>query len=62
MPINEPPRWVFKAWARWERRLPTHPYNMVKIFVGKNHIYKYYGEMIGQGQVKDHWYIKPRIR
>ena len=62
IPIKEPPKWVWKAFNKWERRLPTHPYDMVKIFVGKRHVYKFYGETIGQGQVEYHWYIKPRIK
>lgn len=62
MPIEDPPRWVRKAYDRWEEKLLTHAYGMVKHFVGKNYIYKVYCETVGQGQVELHWYRKKRIR
>lgn len=37
--IDNPPKWVLKAYQKWERRLPTHPYNMTKHFVGKTFVY-----------------------
>jgi len=60
--IDEPPSWVRNAFERYARRLPTHPYDVIKHYVGKNHIYKVYCETIRQGQIKEHWYVKQRIR
>lgn len=47
--IKEPPKWVWKAYFRWERRLPTRPYNMTKHFVGKTFIYRVRHGMGPQG-------------
>lgn len=62
-PIDKPPKWVWKAYVRWERKLPTHPYNMVKVFVGRNHLYKVVHGMGAQGEAPIiGLYIKKRIR
>lgn len=47
--IEEPPKWVLKAYDRWERRLPTHPYNMTKHFKGKTFVYRVKHGMGEQG-------------
>ncbi len=39
------PRWVDRAYIKWEMRLSVRPYNVTKYFVGKNFIYK-----VKQGQ------------
>ena len=28
--IDNPPDWVQEAYYKWEEKLPTHPYNMIK--------------------------------
>mgnify|MGYP001560531294 CR=1 FL=1 len=62
IPIRNPPKWVWKVYNNWERKLQTHPYDMTKHFVGKNYIYKVFCETIEQGRVELHWYRKKRIR
>lgn len=63
LPINNPPGWVLKAYDRWERRLPTHPYDMTKHFVGENHIYrvKHGSRLQGEAQIIG-WWKKKRIK
>jgi len=34
------PKWIDKAYNKWEGRLPTHPYHMTKHFVGKTFVYR----------------------
>ncbi len=48
--IDNPPKWVWKAYNKWERKLSTHPYNMTKHFVGKTFIYRVRHGMGGQGE------------
>ena len=60
---KEVPRWVWKSYYRWERKLPHHPYNMVAYFKGKHQTYKVVHGMEGQGQAPIiGWYVKKRRR
>ena len=55
------PRWVWKVYKKWEGRLPTHPYNMTKHFVGKTFIYRVRHGMENQGEAPIlGWYRKLR--
>lgn len=38
--IDHPPRWVLRAYEKWNARLGTRPYNMTKHFVGKTFVYR----------------------
>lgn len=58
--INYPPSWVKKAHEKWKRKLPTHPYNMRKVFVGKTFLYKVKHGQGMQGEAPARWYIKKR--
>jgi len=54
------PRWVRrKADAFYDRR-GVRPYNKRRYYKGKTYIYKVWFEMIGQGQIKTHYYRKIR--
>ena len=57
--IDSPPKWVLKAYSKWEGKLPTHPYNMTKHFVGKTFVYKVRHGMERQGEAPIiGWYKK----
>jgi len=61
--INEKdvPEWVNKAYWKWDRKLPTHPYNMTKHFVGKTFVYRVRHGMGAQGEAPIiGWYRKLR--
>lgn len=59
--IKDPPKWVWKAYHRWERKLPTHPYNMTKHFVGKNYIFRIRHGIGMQGEAPIiGWYVKKK--
>jgi hypothetical protein len=61
-PISEKntPKWVLKASNTFYSNCKVRPYNKIIFLKGKNHIYKVWFEMIGQGQIKDHYYKKRR--
>jgi len=48
--IKNPPKWVWKAYWRWDKKLATHPYNMRKHFVGKVFVYRVQHGMGAQGE------------
>lgn len=57
--IDSSPEWVWKAYNKWERKLPTHPYNITKHFVGKTFIYRVRHGMGTQGEAPIiGWYRK----
>ena len=57
--IDNPPEWVWKAYNKWERKLPTHSYNMTKHFVGKTFVYRVRHGMGAQGEAPIiGWYRK----
>ncbi|MEX0920047.1 MAG: hypothetical protein WDZ69_00510 [Candidatus Pacearchaeota archaeon] len=57
--IDNPPEWVLKAYYEWERKLPTHPYNMTKHFVGRTFVYRVRHGMGAQGEAPIlGWYKK----
>jgi len=59
--LDSPPKWVLRSYQRWERKLPTHPYNMTKHFVGKTFIYRVRHGMGAQGEAPIiGWYRKLR--
>jgi len=61
--IQRVPRWVHRAKRRWLHSLPDYaPYEMTKYFYGKNWIYKIYFKTIAQGQWKEMYYRKRRVR
>jgi len=61
--INKPPKWVLRAHKKWKMKLPTHPYDMKKVFVGKNHLYKVVHGTGAQGEAPIlGWYKKKRFR
>ena len=66
-PIDEPPKWVWKALTRWvvnyERKKRRSPRELAVIFKGKK--YKYKAEFITEstpGPARVYWYKKKRIR
>lgn len=62
IPIKEPPKWVLGAYDKWAERLSTHPYCVVKHFVGKHYIYKVVHGQGAQGEAPIiGWYKKKRI-
>ena len=55
------PGWIGKAYSTWERKLPTHPYNMTKHFVGKTFVYRVRHGIGAQGEAPViGWYRKKR--
>lgn len=61
--IKNPPKWVWKAYGKWESKLPTHPYNMTKHFVGKNFVYRVRHGMGNQGEAPIiGWYRKKKLK
>ncbi len=59
--IENPPKWVLGAYTKWQSKLPTHPYNMIKHFVGNNFTYRVRHGMGGQGEAPIiGWYKKSR--
>lgn len=63
VPIKEPPKWVWKAYDRWKEKIATHPYDMVKHFVGKHYIYKVTHGTGCQGEAPiTGWYKKRRVK
>ena len=55
------PKWVGKAYFKWERRLPTHPYNMTKHFAGNTFVYRVRHGMGMQGEAPIiAWYVKKK--
>ncbi len=59
--IKSLPSWVLRAYGKWQSKLPTHPYNMTKHFVGYHFVYKVRHSMGGQGKAPIlGWYKKSR--
>lgn len=59
--IENPPKWVLKAYNKWKGKLETHPYNKTKNFVGKNYVYKVIHEIGLQGEAPIiAWYKRRR--
>tara|TARA_Y100000310_G_scaffold289466_1_gene315868 strand:- start:3224 stop:3451 length:228 start_codon:yes stop_codon:yes gene_type:complete len=59
--IDEPPKWVLKAYYKWESRLGVHPYNLTKHFFGKNFVYRVRHGMGNQGEAPIiGWYKKKK--
>ena len=60
--INNPPEWVRKAYYKWNKKLPTHPYNITKHFVGKTFVYRVRHGIGSQGEAPIiGWYMKKRF-
>ena len=52
------PKWVVKASDKFYSKKGVRPYDKVIFLKGKNHVYKIWYEMVGQGQIKIHYYKK----
>jgi len=48
--IKKLPKWAWVYYRKWERRLPTHPYNMICYIKGKHMVYKVVHGMGAQGE------------
>lgn len=59
---NDLPRWVKKAYGRFERKLGNGVINVEKTFVGRTFLYHVKFETLGQHHYSQKWTIEKRYK